>query len=197
MLFQQADGGHNAVEGALPLPVHPVAVVELLGPVQGDAHQHMVLRQPPGPVLVQGIAVGLDVVMDPDPFGVGMAADVLRQVPEEVQPRQGGLPALEGESAVAVGVGQGLVRDGVHGLPGHAAQQGHGAVFRFIGVKAVTAPHVAAAGGRFDQQTQRGHDKTPVRQSRAAGTVRLLAILTFYTLFHKTAMAFCGLSKIP
>jgi len=109
VLFQQADEGYYPVKSPLPFHVQPVAVMDFLRPIQGDAHQHAVFRKPLCPGFIQRVPVGLEDILDPNLFGVGVLCYVVRKFPEKLQAGQRRLSPLKGKDAVPVRIGKGLL----------------------------------------------------------------------------------------
>ena len=130
--------------------------MEVLGAVQGDPHQKVVLGQEAAPFLVDEQAVGLEGIGD------GTAVDVparaqLHRAAEEVQPRQSGLSPLEADGAAPVGGLQGLFHHLLQGLQRHEAVAGDRPLLGLVGVEAVLAAHIAHPAGGLEHETQVAH----------------------------------------
>ena len=82
---------------------------------------------------------------------------------EEIQPAQRRLAALKAKGTRTLGMGQGFADHGFQHILGHQPVIVYFTMSRFIGIKAVAAAHIAAAGGRFDQQIERRHGKPSKR----------------------------------
>ena len=133
----------------------------LPGAVQGEPHQKSVLPEEGRPGLVQTDAVGLDAVADLHPAVLGLLG--LQKEAEEVQPRQGRLPALEEEmdAAAVLGGGKGLFDQLPGCLPGHQAHALAAAAAGHVVIKAVAAAQAAQAGCGLDKKCIVLHTKNP------------------------------------
>ena len=160
VLLQEFGGRHHPVKGALPGGVQPVAVVNLPWAIQRKADQNAVLRQPAAPGFVQQGAVGLNRVAELHPAGVGLFGGIAGKSLVEFHPHQGGFTALKGQRAYAFALPQAEINEAVHGGVAHKTKGGKLALLGFIGVKAIGAAQVAAAGGRFDEQGKRRHGQS-------------------------------------
>ena len=160
MLIQQADGRDHPLVRAFSSRVQPVAVVNLPWAIQRKADQNAVLRQPAAPGFVQQGAVGLNGVAELHPAGVGLFGGIAGKPLVEFHPHQGGFAALKGQRAYAFALPQAEINEAVHGGVAHKTKGGELALLGFIGVKAIGAAQVAAAGGRFDEQGKRRHGQS-------------------------------------
>ena len=95
--------------------------------------------------------------MDAHTFGTGMAVCTGSKATEKVKACQSRLAALKSKCAVTLSKVKCFVYQPVHGFITHASGTAFGTVFCFVYVKTVLAPHIAAAGSRFNQQTERRH----------------------------------------
>ena len=138
----------HPVVGAAARPVPAEAVVAGPGSVQRQAHQKALLPEKIAPVPVQQGPVGLDGVPDRQ-LRRGGSLRVGHKVPEEVQPRQGGLSPLKQKGDRALRRPHRLFNQGMAHLTGHQAVVGDGADAGLVGVEAVGAAQIAAAGGRL------------------------------------------------
>ena len=161
VLFHKFGGRHHPVKGALPGGVQSVAVVDLPGAVQREAHQNVVLGQPAAPGFVQQGAVGLNGVAELHPAGVGLFGGIAGKPLVEFHPHQSRLAALKGQRAYAFALPQAEIHKAVHGGVAHKPKGGELALLGFVCVKAVGAAQVAAAGGGFDEQGKRRHGQGP------------------------------------
>ena len=135
-LAQHAHGLHHAGVRGAKGDVLAQAVVQLAVGVHGDPHEKRVLAEELGPLGGDRVGVGLERVAH---VLVGATlVHVAREAPEEVQPRERGLPALEGKGHLRV-VPQGKrpVHERADGLRAHPLPHRVRAVVRNVAVEAV------------------------------------------------------------
>lgn len=150
MLVEQSYPSHHLHERRPSLAVHPVFVVELLRPVDGDAHQPMLVVEEAAPLVGQQCAVGLQRILHTSaPCVLLLQADGFLV---ERQRAHQGLPAVPGEEHVRSGLA-------VHVFPDEAFQQfvAHH-MFGVVGIKLAFFCVVAIRAGQVAQGTGRlGH----------------------------------------
>ena len=130
--------------------------------VDRDPDEKPVLAEERGPFPIDQIAVRLQ-----RPAHLLTIAALLHpsdEGAEEIQTRERGLAALEGEGYVGVrGDGEGSLYDRIGDIPTHDAGAALLAMRGNVAVKAIPAPHVAGARRRFDQEADmlRAHGTRP------------------------------------
>ena len=145
--------------------------------VQGQASQEVVFLEKLAPLLVQQYSIGLDGVVDRQFWGDGLFY-VGDEVPKEIQPRQSGLAPLEQEGDRALGRLRRLLDQGVAHRFRHPAVVGNRADLCLVGIKAIGAAQVAAAGSGLQQNAQGRHGNSSLSfQSGTPLTSRLLRAL--------------------
>lgn len=152
VLIQQGQSLRNSFPGSPTAGIQPQRVVDGGNAVQADTNQKVFLPKERGPVLRNGKPVCLDGILDADVLLI-VFPNGLREEPEEVQPRQGRFPALEGEgeAAARVKLREALADECLGCRKRHHAAVWTGAVFLFVSVEAVLAAHIAEAGGGLYQ----------------------------------------------
>ena len=143
--LQQPGRPDHPVIGALPRPVPAEPVVALPVSVQREAHQEALLLKQAAPLLVQPHPVGLDSILHRQPRGERLP-HIGGEVPVELQPRQGGLPALEEERDRALRRLCRLLDQGMAHRLRHPAVIGNRAGLCLVGIKAIRAAQIASAG---------------------------------------------------
>ena len=160
---------HHGV-GAAAAPVEPVGVVHGGRAVHGDSHEHVVVGQEGGPLLIDEGGVGLqgvDHLLGGAPVGLAQ----LDEPAEEGQAAQGRLTALpeHGDLSVTAG-GQVLGDVGLQGLLAH--ELARDVVEQLLGQEeAVLAVQVAGGPGRLgdDGQGQAASLERPRRRIQLRG----------------------------
>ena len=142
--LEQSQGPGHRVPGTPALRIHPVSIVEILGPVQGQAHQEPVVPEEPGPVLVDEGAVGLDGVLHRQPRPQVLPLQ-LHKALEEGQPPDHGFSPLEGEAHPGLGFFHGLADHKRGGILVHQAQVVVLTMLGHILIKTVSASQIAPA----------------------------------------------------
>ena len=102
----------------------------------------MIFSEIRGPIRINQGSVCLKGVVDDKPLCVIFFLKFC-QCPEEVQPSQRGLPALETKGAFYLGGLQCFSDNFLQSVQRHHAEGGSAPPFHFIGVKTVAAAHVA------------------------------------------------------
>ncbi len=151
VLLEQARGGLDLVEHRAPCAVVAVRVVKLARPVDAQAHEHVVLGEERGPLVVEQRAVRLDRALDLPPRGQCIALD-LERAAEEVEAHERGLAALPRERHERHPLRlDRLPNERVHDLVGHL-RVAAGVERRLLQEEAVVAAQVAPRPGGL------GHD---------------------------------------
>src|SRR5271165_3708169 len=96
VLAQKTPAAHHEVEGALPLPVAPVGVVQLARPVDAEAHQKIVLLEEGAPGVVEQEPVGLERLLH-RLAGLSVLLDQFDRALEEFELHQRRLAPLPGD----------------------------------------------------------------------------------------------------
>ena len=149
--LQGLNGMGHPAKGPPPCRIHPVPVVDLLGPVQRYPHQEVIFRKKGCPLCIDQQPIGLQGKMQPGLIFV-FPFCFRHRVPEEIQPGQGGFPALECYGALLGHRCQSMLQHCGQGVPGHQAIAGSLPLAGLIGIKAIMAAHIAQAAGRLDHQ---------------------------------------------
>ena len=182
MALEQPGGPQCAAEGTAALRVPAQRVVQGLAAVQGQADKEAVLLKESRPAAVQHKPIGLKGVVYAHIVHVIFLL-VLYSQPEELQPPQGGLAALEPKSTLAAGVVQGLSYQCFQGVLGHHAIGGHGAVHSLVVVEAVGAAHIATARGGLYKYGEWGHGYAPFFLEKFS---------IYYSIFWKNMLYLSG-----
>ena len=152
---------HHPVEGGLPAFVFPVFVVEVLGSVQGESHQEVVVPEKIGPGGIQQRSVGLEGVEDR--FPVGVFPLEFHGFPVEIQAHYQWLSAVPVELDFRDVVGCDIVPyhflQHIHGHAGLPAAIKIG-LFQIIAVMAV---QVTERTGRFEHNVESRRTADPDR----------------------------------
>ena len=126
----------------LALRILAIAVVGRFDTVHGQTDQEMVLRKKATPFLIQHIAVCLQRMGNLHIFCIIFLLQPYA-LPEKIQPRQRRLAALKGDSTASLCKGKRLPDNIVQRLGTHDSVRRLTPVFHLVGVKAVTAAHIA------------------------------------------------------
>ena len=163
-LAQQAHAAHDASVRGCAMSVGAHRVMQVAIGVDRDPDEKPVLAEERGPFPVDQIAVRLQ-----RPAHLLALAALLHpsdEGAEEIQTRERGLAALEGEGYVGVrGDGEGSLYDRIGDIPIHDAGAALLAMRGNVAVKAIPATHVAGARRRFNQEADmlRAHGTRPLR----------------------------------
>ena len=143
---------HHGV-GAAATAVEPVGVVHGRRPVHGHAHEHVVVGEESGPLLIDEGAVGLEGV-DHSLAGATVGLAQLDESAEERQAAQGRLAALPEHGDLAVGAGGQVLGDiALQGLLAH--ELAGDVVEQLLGQEeAVLTVQVASGTGRLGDDGQ-------------------------------------------
>ncbi len=152
---QQPPPVHHLVPGALRPPVDTVGVVQLLGAVDAEADEEVVLGEELAPLVVEQDAVGLERVLH-HLVGPAVLLDQLDRLAKELDAHQGRFATLPGDGDVRCPVRLEQLADVRLQRGGrHAALVVR--VQRFLGQEeAVGAVDVARRPARFGEQVEAG-----------------------------------------